>query len=109
MKVAIYSAIVMSLLLEDSQAVQFKHQFKHMKKARKDEKPPPDQPGGLSDDRYTSHWRKPWPQGVDDSAGDDEVLSRFNKPDPRKIKEKKVEKYPWEYDKDVIETGKSIE
>ena len=77
--------------------------------ARKDEKPPPDQPGGLSDSRYTSHWRKSWPQGVDNSDGDADILDRFNKPDPRKIKEKKVEKYPWEYDKDVIDTGKSIE
>ena len=38
------------------------------------------------------------------------MLDRFNKPDKHKQKEKKEEKYPWEYDKEeVIDTGKSIE
>merc|ERR1711981_1377567 len=56
-----------------------------------------------------NHWRKPWPQGIDNGDDDGDILGRFNKKDPAKIKEEKKETYPWEYDKDVIDTGKSIE
>merc|ERR1719240_2043409 len=41
-----------------------------------DDKPPPEIPGGHSDMRYLSKWRKPWPQGaVDNAANDEDVLN----------------------------------
>ena len=96
-------------LLEGSNAVLLEKKHQHKAKARGDDDPPPEVPGGLSDDRFTSAWRKPWPYGHDDGNDDDSVLDRFNKPDKKKEKKKSEEKYPWEYDKDVIDTGKSIE
>ena len=55
-----------------------------------------------------SHWRKVWPEGVDNSDGDADVINAFSlpkKPDPHANKR---ETYPWEYDHDVIGVGKSI-
>lgn len=83
------------------------HKQGHKLRIRED--PPPDVPGGLADSRYTSNWRKPWPQGADDGNGDGEVLDQFNKPDKKKEKEKKEEKYPWEYDKEVLDVANSIQ
>ena len=103
----------MSLLWGEAEAIHHKHRVHarqgHRLRMRGDDDPPPEVPGGESDPRYKSHWRKPWPEGHDNSDGDADILARFNKPDPRKIKVKKEEKYPWEYDKDVIDTKNSIE
>jgi uncharacterized protein YjdB len=55
-----------------------------------------------------SHWRKPWPEGdTDDGNGDAEVMEMFLKKKAAKPKAKIT--YPWNYDDDVIETGKSLE
>ena len=54
-----------------------------------------------------NHWRKAWPEGVDNADGDAEVLMKFL--EPRKKKEKPVITYPWNYDEDVIGTGNSLE
>ena len=57
-----------------------------------------------------TNWRKPWPQGIDQSDGDAEVLEMFNKPEPTpRAPGEHLEHYPWQYDKDVIDTGKSID
>ena len=56
-----------------------------------------------------SHWRMEWPYGVVDNGQDDgDIIERFNKPAYTEIKKKK-EKFPWEYDSDIIHTGNSIE
>ena len=56
-----------------------------------------------------AHWRKPWPQGLDDGGdGEADVLEAFNEPVKYMKKEKPKEKYPWEYDQEVIHTGQSI-
>ena len=108
MKAGLIAGAIMVSYLEGSNAVMLEKAHKHKAKAR-DEDPPPDVPGGLSDSRYTSSWRKEWPSGHDNGDGDADVLERFNKPDKKKEKKKEEEKYPWTYDKDVIDTGKSIE
>lgn len=53
-----------------------------------------------------SHWRKAWPEGdTDNGEGDADVIWM-----EKKKKEPKAKiTYPWAYDEDVIETGKSIE
>ena len=57
---------------------------------------------------YYNHWRKQWPEGIDNSEGDADVLNGFSL--PKKVKkEKPKELYPWSYDHDVIATGKSID
>ena len=49
-----------------------------------------------------------WPEGaVDNSDGDAEVIDRFNRGQPEKP-EGPQEKYPWEFDADVIGTKHSI-
>ena len=55
--------------------------------------------------------REPWPVGrVDDGGDDADVLEQFNKPEPkRKQPEEPPLKFPWEYDQDVLHTGKSIQ
>ena len=30
------------------------------------------------------HWRKPWPQGIDDSTDDDKVMNWIREPEPKK-------------------------
>merc|ERR1711981_468227 len=55
-----------------------------------------------------NHWRKPWPEGDTDNAdGDAEVLWMFLKGREKKVKPTIT--YPWNYDEDVIDTGKSLE
>jgi len=54
-----------------------------------------------------NHWRKPWPEGVDNADGDAEVLWMFLKGREKKVKPTIT--YPWNYDEDVIETGTSLE
>merc|ERR1711998_147025 len=58
-----------------------------------------------------NHWRKPWPQGIDNGDDDDTVLPR--EPKNRLNSDQKPkpppEKYPWSYDEDVIGTGNSID
>ena len=58
-----------------------------------------------------NHWRKTWPQGVDNGDDDDLILDRM--PKNRLNSDQKPagppEKYPWSYDDDVITTGKSID
>ena len=55
--------------------------------------------------------REPWPVGrVDDGGDDGDVLEQFNKPEAKRKKpEEPPLKYPWEYDTDVLHTGKSIQ
>ena len=54
-----------------------------------------------------NHWRKPWPEGVDNADGDAEVMWMFmHRPEK---KAKPVITYPWNYDEDVISTGSSLE
>merc|ERR1719504_220143 len=54
------------------------------------------------------HWRKVWPEGaVDNSDGDAEVIDRFNTR-PAGPPAGPQEKYPWEFDADVIGTKNSI-
>ena len=56
-----------------------------------------------------SHWRKVWPEGAtDNSDGDADVINAFSLPKPPNKDHLKRETYPWEYDHDVIATGKSI-
>merc|ERR1740117_587094 len=55
-----------------------------------------------------SHFRKVWPEGaVDNSDGDAEIIDRFNRPIPGPPTGPQ-EKYPWEFDSDVIRTKNSI-
>lgn len=55
-----------------------------------------------------SHWRKAWPEGDTDNAdGDAEVLDMFMHKKKKEAKPKIT--YPWNYDEDVVETGKSLE
>lgn len=74
MKAILGSAIAMLLLAGNVEAIHHKRHYKfapfHGKYAayhdalialQDDDKPPPEIPGGLSDDRYTSEWRKEWP------------------------------------------------
>lgn len=94
-----------ALLLVSTQAVQLeRHHHKRHNMAQIEP---------LDDDteekmHYYNHWRKDWPEGVDNSEGDADVLNGFSLPKKAK-KEKPKELYPWSYDKDVISTGKSID
>ena len=74
-----------------------------------DDKPPPEIPGGHSDMRYLSKWRKPWPQGaVDNAANDEDVLNMRGS--GRKAKEEKpVITYPWTLDSDIIDSQQHLE
>ena len=55
-----------------------------------------------------SHWRKAWPEGDTDNAdGDAEVMWMFLNKKKKEPKPKIT--YPWNYDEDVVETGKSLE
>ena len=73
-----------------------------------DDKPPPDQQGGLVDDRYTAHWRKPWPQGIDNSVNDEDVLNLKGK--KRTAKDKpEVFTYPWTLDSDIVDSQKHLD
>ena len=55
-----------------------------------------------------SHWRKAWPEGFDNSEGDDEIIDRFNIPEKKKPDEVEIT-YPWTHSDDVKETQASIE
>ena len=55
-----------------------------------------------------AHWRKPWPEGIDNADGDADVINKFSLPEKQKKETHKRETYPWEYDHDVIGVGKSI-
>ena len=59
-------------------------------------------------DTSKNHWRKIWPEGIDNSDGDADVINAFSLPLKKDEKANKRETYPWEYDHDVIGTGKSI-
>ena len=64
--------------------------------------------GHPNGDTGGNHWRKVWPEGIDNSDGDADVMNAYSlplKPDP---KANARETYPWEYDHDIINTGKSI-
>ena len=62
-----------------------------------------------------AHWRKPWPEGHTDlgeTEAEANVLDQFNTPavpDRFNKKYQARERYPWEYDSDVLHTGRSIE
>jgi hypothetical protein len=64
--------------------------------------------GHPNGDTSRNHWRKTWPEGVDNSDGDADVMNAYSLPKPEKKGGPKRETYPWEYDHDVIATGKSI-
>ena len=55
-----------------------------------------------------NHWRKVWPEGVDNSDGDADVINAFSLPKKKDPNANKRETYPWEYDHDIIGVGKSI-
>merc|ERR1712046_61430 len=61
-----------------------------------------------SGDTKNNHWRKAWPEGVDNSDGDADVINAFSLPKKKDPHANKRETYPWEYDHDVIGVGKSI-
>ena len=74
-----------------------------------DDKPPPEVPGGLSDSRYISHWRKDWPEGVTDASQNDEDVLHL-KGKGRKYKEPKDKiTYPWTLDSDIIDSQRHLE
>ena len=60
-------------------------------------------------DTANNHWRKPWPEGIDNGDDDGAVLEAFSLPLENRHVEEPREKYPWSYDQDVIHTGKSLE
>merc|ERR1712048_466477 len=68
---------------------------------------------GIDDGALMSgnHWRKRWPEGVDDGEDDEDVIDRAEKRQKRWIKRAtpKVHNFPWKYDDDVITTGNSID
>merc|ERR1711998_594164 len=64
--------------------------------------------GKPNGDTKNNHWRKVWPEGVDNSDGDADVINAFSLPLNKKDKAAKRETYPWEYDHDIIGVGKSI-
>ena len=76
---------------------------------RGDDKPPPEVPGGLSDGRFISHWRKPWPEGaVDNSWNDEDVLHLKGK--GRKAKDPPpVYHYPWTLDADIVDSQRHLD
>merc|ERR1712179_464357 len=61
-----------------------------------------------SGDVANNHWRKVWPEGIDNSDGDADVINAFSLPKNDSHKAEKRETYPWEYDHDIIGTGKSL-
>ena len=54
-----------------------------------------------------NHWRKNWPEGIDDATGDSEVLNMFALPEPAKPADPPIT-YPYTLDEDVIDTGVSL-
>merc|ERR1719247_440817 len=64
--------------------------------------------GKPNGDTKNNHWRKVWPEGVDNADGDAEVINAFSLPKKKDPHANKRESYPWEYDHDVIGVGKSI-
>ena len=60
-------------------------------------------------DPANHHWRKAWPEGIDNGDDDGAVMNAFSLPVEKKAKEADRVTYPWEYDHDVIATGKSLD
>ena len=60
-------------------------------------------------DPSNHHWRKPWPEGIDNGDDDGAVINAFSLPVEKKKKDAERVTYPWEYDHDVITTGKSLD
>ena len=55
------------------------------------------------------HWRKPWPEGIDNGDDDGAVMNSFSLPVDKKAKEVERVTYPWEYDHEIIDSGKSLD
>ena len=55
------------------------------------------------------HWRKPWPEGIDNGDDDGAVMNAFSLPVEKKKSEPERATYPWEYDHEIITTGKSLD
>ena len=68
--------------------------------------------GGISKDdlmqNNPSHWRKAWPEGIDNGQDDSDVLGRLDTKKRSHKDARKMETYPWQYDEDVIHTGNSL-
>ena len=65
-------------------------------------------PAGSLMQNNPSHWRKTWPEGqVDNAGGDAEGISMFNSR-PKKPQTKGLEKYPWTFSDEVLETKASM-
>ena len=62
-----------------------------------------------SGDPTGNHWRKPWPEGFDNGDDDGAVINAFSLPKEEKKKDEQRVTYGWEYDHDVLTTGKSLE
>ena len=56
-----------------------------------------------------NHWRKTWPEGFDNGDDDGAVINAFSLPLEKKSKKADHQVYGWEYDHDVIATGKSLD
>ena len=56
-----------------------------------------------------NHWRKNWPEGFDNGDDDGAVINAFSLPVEKKSKKADRVTYGWEYDHDVITTGKSLD
>ena len=119
--------VVLLMALGDSEAIQRKHHHHHRDQdfapfhgriaaehdlligLQGDDKPPPEVPGGLSDDRYISKWRMDWPHGaVDNSVDDENVLNLKGK--KRTAKDPPpVFTYPWTLDADIVDSQKHLD
>ena len=60
-------------------------------------------------DTAKNHWRKTWPEGFDNGDDDGAVINAFSLPVEKKNKKADHVSYGWEYDHDVITTGKSLD
>ena len=60
-------------------------------------------------DTNKNHWRKTWPEGFDNGDDDSAVINAFSLPAEKKNKKADRVTYGWEYDHDVITTGKSLD
>ena len=56
-----------------------------------------------------NHWRKTWPEGIDNGDDDGAVINAFSLPVEKKSEKADRVTYPWEYDHDVLTTGKSLD
>ena len=54
-----------------------------------------------------AHWRKPWPEGIDDSTDDHKIL-HLPEEIPPHLREQPREKFEWKLDEDIIDSQRHL-